>query len=312
VDTLMMLGAGGLDFEGLFNKVIIARNKLFEEIYPFLLERDQNNMNRLEKFDASYNTRIQKAVENFETIKKAFENLKLHISLIDKVQDMLKTSLHDMVVEAVDSKADEFLPALDQAISTIHRTIKDIEDAVKPVVISNRIVLMLERWEYTPNDFSEFYKKPKPYEEKDPHLHAIYGMMTEQLKNKRPPAPEPNKLPGHIYVHSKVLIVDEAFAIVGSANLNERSMWHDSEVALSFRADNQCSPPRDLQRSLFNIILKGKMPDEWSGSDVYDHFKELLKENAAIYNNGQLKSDLIVNILPFTPQERNAGFFSLS
>ncbi|MDR2161507.1 MAG: hypothetical protein LBO77_05125 [Desulfovibrio sp.] len=75
VDILNQLGMGGLNFGGLFNKVIIARNKLFAEIYPLLLERDQSGMNRLERFDAAYNARIQKAVQDFETIRKSFDNL---------------------------------------------------------------------------------------------------------------------------------------------------------------------------------------------------------------------------------------------
>merc|ERR1711871_106353 len=38
-----------------------------------------------------------------------------------------------------------------------------------------------------------------------------------------------------IYVHSKVMIVDDRFAIIGSANINDRSMNgdRDSEIALA-------------------------------------------------------------------------------
>ena len=32
------------------------------------------------------------------------------------------------------------------------------------------------------------------------------------------------------YVHSKMMVVDDEFAIIGSANLNRRSLTHDSEV----------------------------------------------------------------------------------
>ena len=41
-------------------------------------------------------------------------------------------------------------------------------------------------------------------------------------------------LRGPIYVHSKMMIVDDAYIIVGSANINERSMAgnRDSEMAV--------------------------------------------------------------------------------
>ena len=46
-----------------------------------------------------------------------------------------------------------------------------------------------------------------------------------------------------IYVHSKVLIVDDEILIVGSANLNDRSMLgtRDSEVCI--HVDYPCGPP---------------------------------------------------------------------
>jgi len=35
----------------------------------------------------------------------------------------------------------------------------------------------------------------------------------------------------HTYVHSKVWIIDDQFAVIGSVNSNQRSWMHDSEVA---------------------------------------------------------------------------------
>ncbi|MDR2161508.1 MAG: phospholipase D-like domain-containing protein [Desulfovibrio sp.] len=225
---------------------------------------------------------------------------------------MLKDAAKKKAMEAVDSKADEFLPALDVAISVIHKVLSDIESNAVADVVSDRLELTLERWAYTIGDFFNFYQQPVSYEEKDPYLRNIYSLMREQLQNKKPPKPEPNDLPGHIYVHSKVMIVDEDFAIVGSANINERSMWHDSEVAMSFRADNQTSPPKDLQRTLFNIILKGNMPKDWSGKGVYEHLEEILDDNEDVYNNKEQSENLNSHILRFMPVERGFGSFILS
>jgi phosphatidylserine/phosphatidylglycerophosphate/cardiolipin synthase-like enzyme len=44
-----------------------------------------------------------------------------------------------------------------------------------------------------------------------------------------------------IYVHAKAVVVDDVWAMVGSANLNRRSWTHDSEVACAV-LDQQCDP----------------------------------------------------------------------
>lgn len=54
----------------------------------------------------------------------------------------------------------------------------------------------------------------------------------------------------NIYVHSKVMIIDDEFASVGSANINQRSMTHDSEIQISI-IDAQKPVVKDLRKSLF-------------------------------------------------------------
>ena len=54
------------------------------------------------------------------------------------------------------------------------------------------------------------------------------------LRTTDSPVPPPGYRSRQIYVHSKLMIVDDAFAIIGSANANKRSFDVDSEVCVGF------------------------------------------------------------------------------
>lgn len=76
------------------------------------------------------------------------------------------------------------------------------------------------------------------YEElaKDPNISdpfeylSIYGLRNHGMMPNNIPATE------IIYIHSKLMIVDDLFVIMGSANINDRSMLgkRDSEIAVFF------------------------------------------------------------------------------
>ena len=56
---------------------------------------------------------------------------------------------------------------------------------------------------------------------------AVFGLRTHALINNTP-------VTEMIYVHSKIMIVDDHFALIGSANINDRSLigYRDSELAV--------------------------------------------------------------------------------
>jgi phosphatidylserine/phosphatidylglycerophosphate/cardiolipin synthase-like enzyme len=56
---------------------------------------------------------------------------------------------------------------------------------------------------------------------------------------------------GIVYIHSKVLIVDDRIAIVGSANVNGRSFHMDTEVALEWKGEDVASFRRKLWNTHF-------------------------------------------------------------
>ncbi len=59
----------------------------------------------------------------------------------------------------------------------------------------------------------------------------------------------------NIYVHSKVMICDDEFVLCGSANVNRRSMTHDSELQLGI-VDAQTPFVRDFRRYLWSEHLR--------------------------------------------------------
>jgi len=67
-----------------------------------------------------------------------------------------------------------------------------------------------------------------------------------------------------VYVHAKVLVVDDALALVGSANLNNRSMGLDSECVLAVEADGGEERRRGIVRLRDRLVAEhlGKAPDE--------------------------------------------------
>jgi phosphatidylserine/phosphatidylglycerophosphate/cardiolipin synthase-like enzyme len=56
-----------------------------------------------------------------------------------------------------------------------------------------------------------------------------------------------------IYVHSKVLVVDDRLLRVGSSNLNNRSMGFDSECDIAIEADSKDSEHDDVRREIMSV-----------------------------------------------------------
>jgi uncharacterized membrane protein YdjX (TVP38/TMEM64 family) len=65
-----------------------------------------------------------------------------------------------------------------------------------------------------------------------------------------------------VYVHSKLMIVDDQLAIIGSANLSNRSMGLDSECCLAIEADG------DSRIAAANAILRSRLLAEHLGASA--------------------------------------------
>jgi phospholipase D1/2 len=115
----------------------------------------------------------------------------------------------------------------------------------------------------------------------DPETYIrFYGLRTHCLLNGTPQTEI-------VYVHSKLMIIDDCTVIMGSANLNDRSMlgFNDSEIAMLVNdpeLKRTVMAGREFQASQFAYDLRMRLFKELSGcadeSKLQDPFSEAFRE----------------------------------
>jgi phosphatidylserine/phosphatidylglycerophosphate/cardiolipin synthase-like enzyme len=88
-----------------------------------------------------------------------------------------------------------------------------------------------------------------------------------------PDSPPDNWL--EVYIHSKLMIVDDVFTTLGSANINERSMSSDSELNICVEDPAVAKP---LRRQLWGLHTKDTTLSE-DISTEYQRWSDVLTEN---------------------------------
>jgi len=78
-----------------------------------------------------------------------------------------------------------------------------------------------------------------------------------------------------IYVHSKVLVVDDRLLRIGSSNLNNRSMGFDSECDVAVEADSNSTEHDDLRRHV--TFLRHQLVSEHLGVSVHEFERAMLQ-----------------------------------
>lgn len=85
-----------------------------------------------------------------------------------------------------------------------------------------------------------------------------------------------------VYIHSKLLIIDDAYASLGSANVNTRSMEVDSELNVCVEDPAVVKP---LRKHLWGMHTGGK----GAGDDIGEAFR--IWKNSAVYNAKNRKNN---------------------
>lgn len=86
-----------------------------------------------------------------------------------------------------------------------------------------------------------------------------------------------------IYIHSKLLLVDDGFFTLGSANLNQRSMVADSEINL---ATNDVRHATDLRKRIWSQLATEKNN---GGDATLEEIKQTFKDWVTLMNENKTR-----------------------
>ncbi|MDY0929067.1 phospholipase [Enterobacter sp. CFBP8995] len=95
-----------------------------------------------------------------------------------------------------------------------------------------------------------------------------------------------------VYIHSKLMIINDVFTTHGSANINTRSMQVDSEMNIA-----HCNAPvtKKMRKRLWNLHT-----NNLGGQDdpeiAFDYWNDLIKKNQALKDSG---SSPKASVVPF-------------
>lgn len=99
-----------------------------------------------------------------------------------------------------------------------------------------------------------------------------------------------------IYIHSKLMIIDDVFLTVGSANLNQRSMASDSEINVGVTGVAHAAK---LRERVFGLNSGGDIPGTGSAAElpnVFKNWNSRMRDNVTQMRKGQPMTGFL---LPF-------------
>lgn len=118
----------------------------------------------------------------------------------------------------------------------------------------------------------------------DPHqafeLHNSQGLNVHIATLTSCTSASKNNLYTQIYVHSKLLLVDDVFFLLGSANINKRSMEQDTELAIATPTPALASHCRNRLWQMHTKKVKNTTQDN------FEHWDKLMGRNWKAMNRG--------------------------
>lgn len=143
-----------------------------------------------------------------------------------------------------------------------------------------------------------------------PSVLAVYGLRThEKLSDGGPPVTE------EVYVHSKVMVVDDRVAVVGSANVNDRSLLgtRDSEVCVVLRdAGHSAQRPAGFAAGLRKALFARHLG--WSAEDLDSKFSDPASEESLgeVRRVARQNTEIYEELFEALPSDRVRSWAELS
>lgn len=176
-------------------------------------------------------------------------------------------------------------------IDTLRREIAELEaQGVTPEVeqrvggLSQDEVRVLAREQAKSGD------EQKPYELRElPGLKVVIATLTACSPEPGRPLPTGQRARyRNIYVHSKLLVVDDVFSLLSSANINTRSMHTDSELGL---ASPDPVLAKHWRKELWELHTADRSPDLANGRcdavTNYEKWNDVMDKNWERKNGGK-------------------------
>ncbi len=111
----------------------------------------------------------------------------------------------------------------------------------------------------------------------------------------------PDSPPGKwqdVYIHSKLMIVDDVFMTLGSANINTRSMEGDSELNICHENDKVSRP---LRQRLWKIHTKGLGAQDDS-AEAFKQWGRIIERNANNRDHGRAPESSLIQFFRNDPK----------
>lgn len=116
-------------------------------------------------------------------------------------------------------------------------------------------------------------KKAEELKDSDIEMVPVPGLKIHICSLVALDSPPQNWMP--VYVHSKLMIINDVFTTHGSANINTRSMQVDSEMNI---AHEWSSVTKSLRKRLWDLHTN-KLGAQDNASDAFDEWGYILSEN---------------------------------
>ncbi len=112
-----------------------------------------------------------------------------------------------------------------------------------------------------------------------------------------------------IYIHSKLMVIDDVFITVGSANLNQRSMSFDSEINIAATGQLYAA---HLRQRVFDLHSGGEVQGSGDPKEIPATFKYWnmhMKDNLSAMKNGNAMTGFL---LPFEDHRSTTTLYGMN